>query len=164
MSIAYHACQISNWASGTTITATMPTNTNGDVLLMSVHASGVSPLPTITDPSGWTLLCTTTYSTSLTNKIYWRVASSEPGSYTVTVGGLNFGRATVVSISGADTTQPASAQYAGQGNASSASITAPTLGSWSSANGIDVGLFGTSSGSTNVTPPTNYTEPTGGDA
>jgi len=165
MSIAYRSCAISSWVSGTTVTATMPAGvTDGDVLLMSVYAHYSGSAPTITDPAGWTLLTSANGGAYDLQKVYWRVASSEPGSYAITVSDGSVGRGAIAAFSGADTTQPASAQYGAQYNASSTNSVAPALGSWGSTNGIDVGFFDAFSTATGWTPPTNYTEPTGGDA
>jgi hypothetical protein len=167
MSIAYRSCTLSGSASGPTLTATVPAGVvNGDVLLLAVHVSGASLSPTITNPTGWTLLSTTLNGTSAIQKVYWRVASGEPSTYSITIANYsNSGSQTaMVALSGADTTAPVSAQYGGQANASSTSAVAPGLGSWSSSNGIDVAFF-SEAGATDagVTPPTNYTEPSGGD-
>lgn len=68
--------------SGTTITVSKPTGTvDGDVLIgmISVRASSS---PTITAPSGWTLVGSALTSSSTTTAVYYRVAgTSEPTSY-----------------------------------------------------------------------------------
>lgn len=68
--------------SGTTITVSKPTGTvDGDVLIgmISVRASSS---PTITAPSGWTLVGSALTSSSTTTAVYYRVAgTSEPASY-----------------------------------------------------------------------------------
>lgn len=167
MSISYHGCAISKGNSP--LTATMPAVTDGDVLLMTVSIQRPS-FPSITTPTGWTLLATTDGGSLNTpySALYWRVASSEPGSYSITFVGNsgNISQVTIVSLTGADTTQPVAAQFAAQYNASSVSCVSPALGSWSSANGIDVNLsYGLETvGANSWTPPTNYTEPSGGDA
>lgn len=161
--IALRAAQGSNNAGGgTSITMTVPTGVqNGDVMIMGITVRGGTDT-TITDPSGWTNLSAKNSTTILAQKLYWRVASSEPASYAVTITS-NKASGVIIALSGADTIQPVITYFSGQNNASSQTVTAPALNSWVAANGIDVGFFGTATG-TSFSPPTNYTEPANGES
>ena len=94
-------------------------------------------------------------------ELWWKVATGEPASWTFLFGTTTAAAAVVAAFSGADPTVQ-SVKFAGQQNASSVTITAPAEGTFTSATGIDVGVFGTNAATT-VTPPLNYTEPTNGD-
>ena len=106
---------------------------------------------------GWQLLSRVDSTTVLAQALYWRVASSEPASYVVDLTSA-LASGAIISLSQGSNILPVSAQYGGQSNASSTTVTAPALGSWTSANGIDVAFFGTAYG-TSFTPPGSYTEP-----
>jgi hypothetical protein len=96
--------------------------------------------------------------------LYWRVAQGgAPASYRATFDGNRSAAGVIVALSGADATAPVAAQYGGQTNASSATVTAPALGTWAASDGIDVGLFTTLFHSS-FTPPTSYTEPANSDS
>lgn len=154
MAIAFRAAQGSNNAGGgATITMTVPSGVvNGDVMVMHISTrAGQTP-----DPSGWTLVVNGFYGATINQSCWWRVASSEPASYSVTLQASAKASGVIIALSGADSTAPASAQYAGQANSPSVSCPAPALGSWSSANGIDLYVCGTAVGTTAGTP-TNYT-------
>jgi len=161
MAIAFRNAQGSNNAGGgTSIVMTMPTSpsvSDGDILLMVVNADYIPT--TIGTPSGWTVLNNVTdgNTNTLRQAIFWRVASSEPASYTVSLSPTAKASGGILALSGASTTQPTSSAYGAQGGGSSSNVIAPALGSWASSNGIDVSLSGIHTGTT-FTPPTNYTE------
>jgi len=107
----------------------------------------------------WTLL-NRTDTTDLSQAVWWRVADgTEPSSVWVSLHSYTSYAASgaIVAISGTDASGPSEQQQAQQSNASSVTVTAPTLGTWMSATGVDLGFFGTAYG-TSFTPPTNYTE------
>ena len=126
--------------------------------------TGMGSTAKSTNPAvvGWQLLVRHDSTTVLGQAVYWKLASGEPSSYAVTLTS-NKASGCIISLSGADTTLPVAAQYGQQANASSANCVAPALGSWTSVNGIDVGLFGTAYGSS-FTAPTNYAEPANSDS
>lgn len=70
--------------SGTTCVADKPTGTSEDDTLLALIFSNTQP--TVTPPSGWTLLSTQNFDNSgitLYNHVYWKLAGgSEPGTYT----------------------------------------------------------------------------------
>jgi len=152
-----------NGAGGTTIVATMPINFNGDVLLMCIVVRGGTGT-TITDPAGWTLLGAQVNSgTTLASKLYWRVAASEPASYTVTI---TSNKATAViadfgPLPGIEGNVLVSAFYAGQANASSLTVTAPATGTWNPVKGTMLWIGGIAFASETTTPaPAGYSDPT----
>ena len=160
MAIALRAAQGSqNAAGGTTITMTVPTGVqDGDVMVMIVYGNAVFPVTPLT---GWTDL---TGANSGSGKFYWRLASSEPASYSVaTQAGSGKMSGVIIALSGADSTSPGSTQHSFKDNTSSATISAITLGTFASHNGIDLFLGGTSIGTT-TGQPASYTEPTNGSA
>lgn len=137
------------------ITMTMPAGVvNEDVLVMMITTRG-GTASTITTPAGWTLLDTALNSTTVLKQAYfWKVASSEPASFVVTV---TSGKTTgvIIALSGASLIAPVAAQRSGQVNASSGTVSAATLGTFPAINGIDLFLGGTAIGTT-AAAPTNY--------
>jgi trimeric autotransporter adhesin len=168
VAIALRAAQGSNNAGGaTTITMTVPSGVqDGDVMVMCItyRVSG-SWNPT---SSGWVDLIGSGVGTPgdvARSKIFWRVASSEPASYAVNIGGSTSLKAsgTIIALSGANSTQPVAAQFSYSSNTSSATVTAAALGTWASINGIDLFMGGTATGTT-AGSPTNYTQPANGES
>jgi RHS repeat-associated protein len=139
----------------TDITIDKPAGTTtNDVLLAMVSVRGA---PVMTPPAGWTLVRADTNGTVMMQSLYQRVAGgSEPASYT-----FSFDREVAAAIgvvaaySGVDTTAPVDVS-GGQTNASSASVTAPSI-TTSVANTVVVGFFGTGNDAT-FTPPSGMTE------
>jgi len=102
--------------------------------------------------------------TDLAQTCWWRVAkATEYADYGVTLTPTQLASGAIIAGSGLDTAAPAAGTYGGQANASSVDDPAPSIGTWSAADGIDVGLFGLAYGSS-FTPPTDYTEPANGDS
>ena len=126
----------------TSITVSKPSGvTTNDVLLGMVS---VRSGPTITPPSGWTLVRSDVNGTSLTQAVYRKVAGgSEPSSYSWTFDGpVSAVVGTIVAYSGVNTGTPVDVS-GGQANASSTSVTAPSV-TTTVANDMVVGFFGTS--------------------
>jgi len=151
-----------NGTGGASVTMDVPAGVvDEDVMLMSITARGGTNT-TITTPAGWDLLNAVTSTTVLKQAIYWRVASSEPASYAVTLTS-SLASGCIMVVKEGDTVLPDAAQYAGQANASSATVTAPALGSWDSDEGVDIGLLGIAYGAS-FSPPGLYYEPSGADS
>jgi len=139
----------------TTIAISKPAGvTTDDVLLAGISVRGN---PTITPPTGWTLVRSDASTTVLLQSVYVKVATgSEPASYSWTfsvpiasaVGGI-------AAHSGVDTTTPVDTS-GGQANASSTSVTAPSV-TTTVADALLVGVFGTANDAT-FTPATGMTE------
>ena len=108
--------------------------------------------------------------TALGQSLWWKVAGeSEPGGCTLVVsdrttpGTAHKVSGVISAFVGGSERFPYVTQYASQVNASGTTVTAPAVGSWATRNGVDIGAFGVA-GETTFTPPTSYTEPTGGEA
>jgi hypothetical protein len=162
MPIAFKSAQGSNnGGGGTTLTMVIPTSSApvlNDVMVMMVTVRGGTGT-TITDPTGWTLLGTQLNSTTvLAQKIYWRIATGDETNFNITITS-NKASGVIIVLDGVKTTALVAAQFGGQVNASSTTVTSPALGTWASTNGIDLFLGGTaigSNGATVVTAPANY--------
>jgi hypothetical protein len=106
---------------GTTTTINLPAGTvNGDVLVMFISRNSTSAT-TATAPAGWS----TIFNTSATNgaSIFWKVASSEPASYTVTLGStVNAGTVSLFTLANAAFTLSVTIRH------SSATSSTPTMG------------------------------------
>lgn len=152
MAIAFRSSLGSSNGGATTIVMTLPAGVvNTDVLVMSITARG-GTATTITTPGGWTLLGTAvTSTTNLKQAIFWRYASSEPASYTVTMTSAK-ASGVIICIAGASLVAPIAAQYAGQANASSATVSSPATGSWSTRPGMLLYFGGIATGTTAGTP------------
>jgi PKD repeat protein/methionine-rich copper-binding protein CopC len=110
----------------------------GDVLLAGIS---VRTKPTITPPSGWSLVVRTESGNAMTQTIYVHVASaSEPTSTTWTFSKAGSAAGGIVAYAGVDTTTPVDAS-AGQAASNSATITAPSV-TTTAANDVLVAFFG----------------------
>jgi hypothetical protein len=159
MAVAIRGAQGSNnGTGGSSITVNMPSGVkDGDYLLMCVCAN----LGGVTGPAGWTEI----FLVSQSKTVFWRMASNEPASYTATFPTAK-AAAVVIALSGANPVFPdylTSPFYKISENASSSTVSAPALGTFSIRNGIDV-FFGATNVGTTTGQPTNYTEPSGGSA
>ena len=126
---------------------------SADVLLAAVSVRGG---PTITPPGGWTLVRQDINGSTMRQALFVHVAgASEPSSYTFTLSNAQSAAGGIVAYSGVDTADPIDV-HGGQLNASSTSITAPSI----TTTGPDrmlVGFFGTPTLSS-MTPPPGMTE------
>jgi len=115
-------------ASGT-YTVTIPTGTaNGD-LLIAVNTSDSSTLAASPIPTGFTALSTASYdggANSIHVAIGYRIASSEPASYTFTVGTGSDNAGCLLRVTGHDTT-PTIAQVAPSAFAAAGAVVAPSI-------------------------------------
>lgn len=130
----------------TSITVAKPAGvTTNDVLLGAVT---VRSALAITPPAGWTLVRSDVNGSSITQAVYSRVAGgSEPPNYTWTFAGPVTGTVGAIdAYSGVNTTTPVDVS-GGQANASSASVTAPSV-TTTVANDMVVGFFGTANDAT----------------
>jgi len=123
----------------------------GDVLLAAVAVRGA---PTVSPPAGWTLVQDQTTAASASRQVlYWHVAgSSEPSSYTFTLGS----RQGFVGIISAYRGVGAIDVSGGQANASSTAITAPSVTA-AAGESVEVGFFGTAVFAS-IAPPTGMVE------
>lgn len=89
-----------------------PTDTqDGDVLILLVNVTGN---PSVTPPTGFTQI----FGGGL--GAYYKIASSEPSSYSMTMSGSSFGMVTMLNVRGADTTTPIGASASASGTGTTA--------------------------------------------
>ncbi len=124
----------------------------GNVLIAQVAVRGN---PTITAPSGWTLIGTTTGG-NITQAVYWRLATSGSTSGAWSFSSSQRAAGGISSFSGVDGVAPVD-KFGGQGATNSATVTAPTQ-TQSLNNSMLVGLFAVASGSASLSTPTSMTE------
>jgi hypothetical protein len=106
--IAFRAVASTTGRDTTTVTVNRPTATAAGDLL--VAAIAVRQTPTITPPSGWTLVRTDTITLTMRQAVYVRIATTaEPSSYRWTFTSRQSAVAVVVAYRGAAATSPVSA-------------------------------------------------------
>jgi hypothetical protein len=139
---------------GTSITLTKPSGTaSGDVLVAAVDIGGTT---TVTAPSGWTLVRSTTSGTSLTQAIYVHVAgTSEPSSYQWRFSSARLASAVMAAYIGVNTTTPVDVSSGGSSSNSSSDV-APSV-TTTAAGELLIGVFGEAANAS-VTPPTGMLE------
>jgi PKD repeat protein len=124
----------------------------GDRLLAAIATRGG---PTLTPPSGWTLVRQDIKSTTVRQAIYSHVAtSSEPTSYTWTLSSAQGAAGVMLDYSGVSATTPVDAQGGQVGAAASKSIVAPSV--TTTTNDEVVAFYGLAASSV-ITPPAALT-------
>ena len=130
-----------------------------DLLIAEIAARGGTGL-VITPPSGWTLIRRDNSSSSVAQALYEHLVPNsppEPASYTWSFNNANDAAGGILAYIGASTVAPVDASN-GQGNASSTSLTAPSVTVPSGhTSDLLVGLFSIASSST-VTVPVGTTQ------
>jgi hypothetical protein len=122
--------------------------TAGDLMVAAVNVRGA---PTITAPSGWTLVRVDTNTSNMRQAIYSKIATTaEPSSYTWTFSTKGSANGIIAAYQGVDPTTPVDTA-SGQPNDSSKSITAPAL-TTTVPGTLLVGFFGTASNSSTAPP------------
>jgi hypothetical protein len=152
-----------NGAGSTTVGFSTTTWVAGDMILAIITVRGGTGT-TITPPTAngtWNLLSRLNSTTVLAQAIYWKLATQADINDTQVLFTITSNKASAIAIRVIDVDTGIAPQSAGQANASSVNIAAPTLtprrfGSVSTFGG------GTAVGDT-IAPPTNYTEPTNGE-
>jgi len=136
------------------VTINVPaTAANGDLLIMVIETNGGgSPGPAIPTPTGWTRMIDVTVRVADSPTSYfYRVANSEPASYTITLSAASM-VITMTAYRGVDTANPFDvAATAGTRVTSGTTITAPTI-TTISANALLVCSYLIRQGSTFSTP------------
>ena len=146
------AAQAANKGAATLVLPRPSGSQSNDVLVASIDVRGT---PSITAPSGWTLVSPVTTGTDLTKATYWRfVGANPPASYTWSFSVSSAASGVVLAYSGVDQAQPVEASSS-QANASGVAIAAPSVNV--SAGSMLIGFFGTATNAT-FTPPTGMTE------
>jgi hypothetical protein len=139
------AVSVQNTAS-TTISVTVPSGISDGNLLIMLLNSGVNT-NTWTTPSGWTLGTAGANGRSL----FWRLASSEPASYTVTQSTSNTADAIILAYSNA------SFDVSGLANQTAGLTITPTTITIAQNNSIVVWVGQNTQASTTWSTPTGYT-------
>ena len=113
-------------SSGTSVSATEPAGaTSGDVLLALIAVGGN---PTLTVPSGWTLIPGTTYAgTAVGTKVYWIARGGSAPSYSWSWTGAQYAELIVLCYSGADNSTPWNVVQLASNNSVSAPVTCPAV-------------------------------------
>jgi hypothetical protein len=95
---------VTNGTAGTSVVVARPAGVvNGDLLLAFVAQAGTA---TVTAPTGWTLFGSQTTGGAVSLAVYWKVASSEPSSWTWTLGSSLRNWASVSAYTGVDPAAP----------------------------------------------------------
>jgi MSHA biogenesis protein MshQ len=129
----------------------------GDVMLAQVVIRGGTSAVVGSVPTGWTLVLRTNRGTALAQAVYVKVTgASEPASYTWTFSPNARATAAIAAYRGVDNDVPVNAS-AGQGNAASATVTAPAV-TTTVANTRVVSFFGAANGNLSFTPPAGTVE------
>lgn len=153
----YRASTTNPLTGTTSMVGNKPTGTtNGDALYASVFTAGNSTNPTISAvPSGWTLLDSVASGNSRMST-YWKIAASEPASWTWTTSANVDAVVQVVAVQNpGDAVTPTDVSGI-QANASSVNVAAAAV-TTTRANGLMIGFFGTRSIAT-FTPDGSMTE------
>jgi hypothetical protein len=139
---------------GTSITLNKPSGTaSGDVLVAAIEISGTT---TVTAPSGWTLVRSTTSGSTLTQATYVHIAgSSEPSSYQWRFAASRLASGAVAAYVGVDGTTPVDVSSGGSSSGST-SIVGPSV-TTTTAGELLIGAFG-GAANASLTPPTGMLE------
>jgi hypothetical protein len=127
---------------------------NGDCLIAVITWEGGSGT-TVSPPAGWTLIGSRIDNGTILSHAAWqRNASSEPSSYTWNFGSSIANVGTMQAWTGCDPNVPVNAN-GGQANASSASVTAPSITTTTS--GCQILFFGSIDSKSSWTDPGGFT-------
>jgi hypothetical protein len=152
-----------NAGGGTTVTVTYPAGlATGDMMCVTVTVRGGTGT-TITPPTAdgtWNLLSRVDSTTTLAQGTYWKLASAGDVTAGSAIFTITSNKASGVCVKVPDV-EPVAPQVAQQANASSTSVTAPTL-TPKRLGAVSIYGGGVATGTT-FTPPTNWTEPASAD-
>ncbi len=152
--IAFHGSSFAANATATTLSIPAPTGAQaGDVEVMAIAARGA---PRFTPPTGWTLVRQDANSTTMTQVAFTHVVGGgEPASYTWTLSSSQSASGGIIAYGGVRTVSPVDSS-GGQANASSTSVTAPSITTSNPGEQL-VGFFGTGT-ATSLTAPAGMVE------
>ncbi len=147
--ISFRSASSADNVSATTLVLPKPAGVVADdALLASVAVRGA---PTITPPSGWTLVRLDLSASTVRQAVFVHIAGdAEPASYTFTLSTAQSAAGGIVAYGGVDGSNPIDV-HGGQANASSTSISAPSI-TTSGPNRMLVGFFGTAALTTETAP------------
>lgn len=124
MAIGFRAFAEATGSASTDITITVPSGTvDGDAMVMQLHMPLSVTVPTI---SGWTLGRSDSLGIDRRGW-YWRVAASEPASYTVTFDASGNSTGRITSYSGTHATAPIDVEALNSPGGESASPSSPSV-------------------------------------
>jgi RHS repeat-associated protein len=143
-------------AAASSVVVPKPAGTQpGDVLVAQIAWTATAGVPSVTAPTGWTLV-NNTPNTLSTDSIYWHVAGgSEPTSYTFTFSAPTEGSGAMVAYTGADQVNPIDAAMAAT-DSTTTTHTAPGVTTTGPNDTLLVTI--SAAGSTTVTPASGMTE------
>lgn len=153
--IVFHAASGVAYASRSAVPIPRPAGVAaGDVLTASILVVGPA---SVTPPPGWTPVRTDANGTAFRQFLYVRVAgATEPSTYRFVLSQTSKAAGTLAAYGGVDAAAPVAS--AGQANAASTSITAPSIPA-QRAGDLVVGFFGiVPSVMTQIAPPPGMTE------
>ena len=152
--IAFRSATSAQVTLGTSITLAKPSGTaSSDVLVAALDIAGTT---TVTAPSGWTLVRSTSSGSSLTQATYVHVAgTSEPSSYQWRFSSQRTASAVLAAYIGVNTTTPVDVSSGGSSSNSSSDV-APSV-TTTVAGDLLIGVFGEAANAT-VTPPAGMLE------
>lgn len=147
-----------NGGGSTSLVVSVPTSADGNTQIAVITVRGTAT--TVTQASWGTAIDVRSDGTTASTHTFRKKASSEPASYTFTLG--TSGKASGVITTTPDIDYEAGFQVSSQSNGSSTSITAPTL-TPTKPGSVSIFGGGLARGDT-IAPPTNYTEPANGES
>ncbi|CCF83654.1 hypothetical protein [Nitrolancea hollandica] len=153
------ASPIATGSSSSSLAVNVPTGTqNNDILLAHLI---VGSSRTITPPAGWTLLAGPLADPDVTGvnvSVYYRVASSEPASFTFSFSGTGNCAGVMLACSGGDAASPIDASATAIDASSSTSHAAPSVTTTRDGNLVVVLWGGWKSSGYTWTQPSGFTE------
>jgi hypothetical protein len=145
------ATSAGNTNGATSLSIAKPTGSQGDLLLATVTATGTG---SITAPSGWSAVKETTQGTAIREVTCYKVVgSSEPSSYSWSLGTSRTASGGIIDYSGVNQTVPIDATASGSGASGNAAVPSLTT----SATGDEVVTPVSFATSTTVTPDPSTT-------
>jgi fibronectin type 3 domain-containing protein len=152
--IAFRGSSSAQANGGTSLVVSRPSGVVSDDVLLAVV--GMRGTPSITPPSGWSLVRVDTNGTALRQATYLRVAQgSEPASYAWGFGSKQTATGAILAYAGVSTSGPLDGS-SGRVNASSSSVTADPV-TTTVPDAVVIGLFGTATNAS-ISPPAAMTE------
>ncbi|MBV9281119.1 MAG: hypothetical protein JOZ41_13640, partial [Chloroflexi bacterium] len=141
-------------SNGTVFTANAPAGeTAGDVLIAALQINGTG---TITPPTGWTLIGTTSYGSDVTYSYYEVAGSAEPSSYTWTSTAYSNGSISILDYTGISTSAPVNA-WAGNSGFSATAV-APSVNTSTSTISVVLATWDGGASNLTATTPSGYTQ------
>lgn len=148
-----------NAGGGTSLVVSVPSNNNGDVMWCFVTVRGTTT--TVTQSTWGAAVDVRSNGSNASHHTFRKVSNgSEPASYTFTLGSSQKASGVMIAVPDVDNSA-SSYQVSSQANASSTSVTSPSL---TPRRGGSVSVVGSGTAvGTTFTPPTDYTEPANAD-